>query len=623
MTVFGDADGDGHHGQTLSICSDAPIPTGFSADTQGQDSTDENPRLWSGTVRSCHDADGDGHFVDCDGYPEGEDCNDSAGFIRPGAIETVGTNFDCDSSTNISVDETQGIFVTSSGNDTAPCGTRADPCRSLGRADELLSAEPAGSQRRYIFVGAGLYAEDGLTLRHSVIGGFSVSGVSGTTWTRSISARPENGDNLTQLINGADGGPRLLTQGDRLVFDGLSLTGGELSTSGNCTSWSMQSPAPSQGSGTPAQTYGNLIIHSYVSQTCGDLAVSHAVLTGEHPVLVARSTLQLEGGAFPSPNTAHAVDLSPRADTWFEDTSLTVSQIAWNRYGIRFLAQTPGVTLHLRNVRIELQGSPLQYQNAFGVHAFDGHVRAEELVAVEQESPTIGSGYGMLVSRTGGAPVRADVVRSSLRVRQTAFGIDGGDARIVQSYLHGSTGEIATVHVAAGSRLVLLNSVVESDAPIPVAVLADPGATELVAINSIFDVAREDRPVTGIRTTDTPVRLLNNAFSLSANTDPGECPVDVAGQACAGFSVNDCGTWGSLCTESLANLVAPVTFVSGGSPGEPFEALHLPESSPCIDAGLALSGTELLPGGSRWLLADVDGDARPVVGWDIGLDERP
>lgn len=620
--MFRDADGDGRHGQTLQICHDAAIPPGFSASTQGEDSRDDDPRSWSGIARTCTDADGDGHFVDCDGYPEGEDCDDTLGFIHPGAIESVGSNFDCDATTNINVDESQGIFASGSGSDAAPCGTRAAPCRSLARADELLSAEPAGSQRRYIFANSGPFRENGLILRHSIIGGFSVGGVSSTTWTRSFSARQEDLNGLSAIDGSAADGPRFTTQGDGLVFDGLYVTGDRLTETGDCTGWSMQGPVTGDGAAEPAETRGNLIIHSFVYQRCGDLASNVTGLSGGHPLVMARSTVHIEADTPSPPLNVRALDLYPRRDTWLEDAGIIVGQLGFNRHGVRFVPQVADTVLQLRNVRVELQGAAQFNQNNYGVQVFDGQVMAEELVALDQES-SVGPGYALLVSRTGSAAVRADVVRSHLRMYQTPFAIDGGEARIVQSYLDSSAGENGAVHVASNSRLLLLNSVVRSDSTTPVAVLAAPGAAEIVAINSIFDVARGDRPVTGIRTTNTPVRLLNNAFSLSANTAPGECPVDVAGQSCAGLFVNDCSSWGNLCTESAGNLVADIAFSTGGSPGTPFEGLHLPSGSPCIDAALNLGATPLLPPGNRWLRTDVDGDVRPDTGWDIGLDERP
>src|SRR5688572_1583841 len=118
LTVYQDADGDGRHGAEQVICVEEAPPDGFDATTVGPDADDSDARSWTqASVGNCRDEDGDGYFVDCDLPPlAAADCNDDAGFIRPGAIELLGVNFDCDASTVVTVDDAHGVFLVPGGS---------------------------------------------------------------------------------------------------------------------------------------------------------------------------------------------------------------------------------------------------------------------------------------------------------------------------------------------------------------------------------------------------------------------------------------------------------------------------------------------------------------------------
>lgn len=618
LRVYRDLDGDGRHGAEQVICFGQAPPDGFDETTVGPDAADDDARSWTqGSLQNCRDEDGDGYFVDCDQPPlAAADCNDDAGFIRPGAIESLGVDFDCDPSTTIAVDDAHGVFIAPGGSDAEPCGTAADPCGTFARAEALLLAEPANGERRFIFAATGSYVEPTqLVLRHSAIGGFTAAGA---VWTRPVfSARPETAAALSVISSATTGQARVEVTGDGLVLDGIGVDGPEYT--GNCTALRVSGPTPGGGAPPLADSRGVLIVNAHVRHDCGPDSSNLTALQALHRLFLARTTLQIADDVTPPPASVHVLDLAPSFDPWLEELELSLTQAADNRYGLRVVPDADGITVHLRRSRIHVAGAA--YGSAsYGAHISAASLAADRLVLTDDNDTATGAlHWGLLLTGDGQNALRADVLRSRIDVEQTALGLEQAQANVVQSFLD-SKGA-AAVNVASGSRLTVVHGLVRALGVSPVAISIAAGAGEVAVANTIFDVQVPDRAVAGINNVDAPLRLLHNVFFLDGDAPANECPVDVAGAACgSGFVLNDCSTWSS-CSQSTGNLAAALSYQAGGSSGGAFEAWHLPASSPCIDLGQAPHA--LLPPGVPWLRSDVDGDPRPSgAGWDVGLDER-
>ncbi len=614
VTVYQDLDGDGRHGAEQVSCIGATPPEGFDETSVGPDADDTDPRSWTqSSLDNCRDEDGDGYFIGCDQPPlAAADCDDDAGFIRPGGIESLGVNFDCDPSTSVVASGAQGVFIAPTGSDSEPCGTAAAPCQSFGKAEALLEAEPAGSERRFIFAAAGQYDEQPLVLRHSAIGGFSVSGAA---WTRAaFNARPETAAALSVFSSATTGQQRLGVSGDGLVLDGIGVAGPPFA--GDCTGVRVLAPEAD----APSEPRGVLFVHGHIHHDCGADSSNLSALGAGYRLFLARTTVELAGDVMPRPANVHVVDLSPSADPWLEELEVSLAQAADSRSGVRVTTTGSGVTAHLRKSRIYMAGAP--YGSAsYGVQLSGASLVSDRLLVSDDSDTTTGAlHWGMWLGGSEQEAVRADLWRSRLDVQQTALGLDQAQAIVVQSLLDSSAG--AALDVGSGGRATVVHGLLRARGTAPAALVLGQGAGEVTVANSIIDVQAPAGAVTGIRSAGSGLRLLSNVFSLDGDTPANECPVDVAGALCSGgLALNECNTWSS-CSQSAGNLLAALSYEAGGSPGGLFEAWHLPAGSPCIDLGQAPHA--LLPLGVPWLRSDVDGDVRPSgAGWDVGLDERP
>lgn len=620
LSVYQDLDGDGRHGAEQVICAGASPPDGFDETTVGPDADDSDARSWTeSSLQNCRDEDGDGYFVDCDQPPlAAADCNDDAGFIRPGAIESLGGNFDCDPSTTLTVDDAHGVFIVPAGSDVDPCGTAADPCGTFAKAEALLLLEPATSERRFIFAAAGSYTEAAqLVLRHSAIGGFAVNG---SSWTRpTFSSRPETADDLSVIVSATTDQERLEVSGDGLVLDGIGVDGPEFT--GNCTGVNVIGPTLGEDAPPLTEPRGVLIVHGHIRHDCGLDSMNLTAVRAPQRLFLARTTVSLVDDITPEPANVQVLDLAPYFDPWLEELDISLAQRANNRYGLRVTAPVDNITVHLRKSRIHLAGAPA-VGSAYGAHISSANVFADRLIVTDDNDTDTGAlDWGVLLSGNGEDVLRADVLRSRIDVQQRAFGLEqGAQANVVQSLLDSKSS--FAVDVGASSRLTLVHGLVRALGTSPVAMTLAADAGEVVVANTIFDVQAPDRAVVGISNAGAPLRLLHNVFFLDGDAVANECPVNVAGAACGGsFALNDCSTWTS-CSQSTGNLAAGLSYEAGGSVGGAFEAWHLPAGSPCIDLGQAPHA--LLPSGVPWLRSDVDGDPRPSgAGWDVGLDERP
>lgn len=122
-TGFGcvDADGDGFF--TDATCG----PT---------DCDDANPNRFAACgTDDCVDTDGDNHFAGCDRYTTVyADCDDSDATLRaPMEIVGNGIDEDCDGH-DLVMNETEGFFVATTGNDTTGNGSRAAPYATIAKA---------------------------------------------------------------------------------------------------------------------------------------------------------------------------------------------------------------------------------------------------------------------------------------------------------------------------------------------------------------------------------------------------------------------------------------------------------------------------------------------------------
>jgi hypothetical protein len=135
-----------------------------------------------------------------------------------------------------------------------------------------------------------------------------------------------------------------------------------------------------------------------------------------------------------------------------------------------------------------------------------------------------------------------------------------------------------------------------------------PVQSSFVAVNNVFDATDSNSMEFG----GFPSAGLSSVTLLSNDLRAPSCLLSQPGAAACVSSVegiNAC-TW-FPCANASANLSVDPGYVSSAD-------LHLENSSPLISAGQDPSSFY-----DGWLLnSDIDGDARPTAGWDIGADER-
>ena len=151
---------------------------GYGVGTCGgpEDCDDADADVWA-SCDTCTDADDDISRAGCDAYNVWPyDCDDADPDVGGHNYEIIGDGIDQDcNGRDLTVSETDGVFVAPTGVDAVGCGTMAMPCATPGRGAQ----EARGHGDKVVFVAEGVYPS--FTTYVSVYGGFEAAG-----WTRDL-----------------------------------------------------------------------------------------------------------------------------------------------------------------------------------------------------------------------------------------------------------------------------------------------------------------------------------------------------------------------------------------------------------------------------------------------------
>lgn len=545
----------------------------------GVDCNDGDTDNWD-KCGTCLDSDGDGYFTGCNRYlTHGSECAATANDQTKGppaeALDAV--DDDCDGVTQ-QVADTDGVFVSATmGLDSNP-GTQAAPVASIAKALSLLGG------KRAIFMSADTYSvpftisQAGSNRQIYFYGGFT-----GASWTRG-SARTTFRPNMpaASLFGTAVAAgiiPRQTVLFDRFAFE-------------------------SSGA-------DQLDVHNtqLFLQSC-TAAAPPSASAGRGVVLREQSRVVFKDSSFETAEAALDMKAGTRADVTdsFLRTLLAPTVFPNNATAVTI----DGGTLNIVSSQV-LAGPALGTSAGLGVSG--GVVTLSSASSPSQRtliSSDGGGNFGIGVYITGGTVIATGIeIRGGASKDSAAIWQEtGGSLRIVSSVLRAAistdSNPDSIVRVQSDLLQTFVNNFFDATKANQTAGKSVNGITVLsnaagTVLTNNFLLAVGPSGYSVVAPTSAAsgsITLRTNAFMAQTG-----CAIDSGG--CK--AINSCASW-TRCQTEFNSIFADCDMSSSD---------HLNDNSPCIGAG-----SDGVPDNANTPFVDLDGQARPIVAWDIGPDER-
>nr|HPM77588.1 putative metal-binding motif-containing protein [bacterium] len=536
-----------------------------------------------------------------------DDCDDTNPAVFPGAPEFPDDNVDqnCDEE-EMTHSFDIGLYVSPDGDD-GNSGSAEQPFKTIAHA--VGGGHTTG---KVVFAAAGVYHEQ-VDTQVSIFGGYNKD-----TWERDIEANETkitySGGMYALRVYGADKEDIVRIQGLTIEHDG---DGGEsVAVIAQTGAWLARNTILSL-SGADNSVGVNLAGGQYVlfaNAIYGGPASSSStgvVQQSDAEALYADNTIYGAGAG--SPGVGVALNIAGYA-TIIGNTINAGAVNSFYSIGVNLtaVAATDDPVLVIAN---EIDGGTLS-----GMTLSATGVMIDETCATWLVNNVIDGGDGRLST----ASPKTVGVYAEAETLMIANEIDGGlsanetdgvwlnaDARLINNVIYGGLGTDNSNGVLAyeGSARLIHNVIKGTSAQIGSCALSQgvyvkQNAQGLLVNNIVYGGSGTDAYCVAPEGLSANVSLINNDLLFGA----GGCAVYDGGCFTTMLTVNGC-TWDN-CAEAQGNISVEPQFAGG-------DDYHLTADSQCIDVGVDSRGWDA----TRWALYDIDGDLRPVGGWDLGLDE--
>ena len=586
-------------------------------DTGDDDTGDDDTSVTWVTCNRDGDLDGHGDPNMSDDFPVEcptgwlteplDDCDDTNPAIFPGAPEFPDDNVDqnCDEE-EMNHSFMIGVYVSPDGDDLNP-GSAELPFKTIAHA-----VGAGYTTSRVVFAAAGIYEEQ-VDTQVSIFGGYNKD-----TWERDIETNETKityaGGNYALRVHGASKEDVVRIQGLTIEHDG---DGGEsVAVIAQTAAWYCQNTILSLSASNNSVGV-NLDDSQYVLFANdiygGPASTSSIGVVQQNDAEALYANNVIYGAGAGSPSVGVALDIQGHA-VLFGNTINAGAVDSFYSIGVSLTAtaSTDDPVLLIAN---EIDGGTLT-----GATVSAMGVRIDSTCATWLYGNIIDGGDGRLST----ASPKTIGVYSSAATLMIGNEIDGGlsnnetdgvwlnaDARLINNVIYGGLGSDNSNGVLAyEGRARLIHNVIKGNSAqlgacaLSQGVYVKSNAHGLLVNNIVYGGSGDDAYCIAPEGLSANTSLINN--DLLFETDgcavfDGECFTTM-------LTVNGC-TWDN-CEEAQGNISEDPQFVGGGD-------YHLTAGSQCIDAGVDSRGWD----DTRLALYDIDGDLRPVGGWDLGLDE--
>lgn len=477
--------------------------------------------------------------------------------------------------------EATAVFVAppASGGDDTQDGSRLHPLATL-----IAAAQLANVSGRDIALAAGTYSGDSVDVRGiHVFGGYEAG-----TWRRATAILESRIEVTHPLVAGAIPDSMLGTTGKGGGLDGLSVFG-------DLDGLPLVNDLDVYGNGTS-------ILHDCTlsCERCSEIIrLSNSVDVSECMVLGGRTGIRADGrGSLNVYSQVHVCENDVVGSADYE-------------YGIRVGEESRGPLLVRDNtvtlvdgastaIRVDAVNAAYAGQQDLysQIHVVGNKVRGAAAIGISAANPQhIGRN---LIELSGVDSVGIHFVNPATLDPMSNFFV----ALVGNLVTAGASG----VRIES-PRMIQIRAVNNSIQARRAIWISDvPVQSSFVAVNNVFDATDSN----SIEVGGFASGGLSSLTLLSNDLRAPSCLLSQPGAtACVSSAdaINAC-TW-AACANASANLGVDPGYVSSAD-------LHLGNGSELISAGQDPS-----PVYDGWLLnTDIDGDARPTAGWDIGADER-